>query len=44
MPPPAHLSGADDLVTKPEATRAGFLALAIERNRLSTPLVAQALR
>ena len=42
MPPPAHLSGADDLVTKPEATRAGFLALAIERNRLSTPLVAQA--
>lgn len=31
MPPPAHLSGADDLVTKPEATRAGFLALAIER-------------
>ena len=42
MPPPAHLSGAEDLVTKPEATRAGFLALAIERNRLSTPLVAQA--
>lgn len=37
-----HLSSADDLVTKPEATRAGFLALAIERNRLATPLAAQA--
>ena len=42
MPTPAHLASADDLVTKPEATRAGFLALAIERNRLSTPFVAQA--
>ena len=42
MPRPRHLSGPEDLVTQPEATRAGFLALAIERNRLSTPFVAQA--
>ena len=42
MPPPAHLNSAEDLVTNPSATRAGFLALAIERNRLATPLVAQA--
>lgn len=42
MPLPAHLKNADDLVTSGEATRAGFLSLAIERNRLSTALVARA--
>ena len=41
MPLPSHLKRSDDLVTSQGATRAGFLALAIERNRLSTPLVAQ---
>ena len=42
MPSLAHLHKADDLVTSSEATRAGFLALAIERNRLATPLVDRA--
>ena len=42
MAPPTHLKNAGDLITGDEATRAGFLLLAIERNRLSTPLVAQA--
>lgn len=42
MAVPSHLTSANDLVTSQSATRAGFLALAIERNRLSTPLVAQA--
>ena len=39
---PLHLKSADDLVTKEEAVRARFLAIAVERNRLSTPFVAQA--
>ena len=42
MPLPDHLNSSEDLITSQEATRAGFLALAVERNRLSTPLVAQA--
>lgn len=31
-----HLRSSDDLVTSYEATRAGFVALALERNRRST--------
>lgn len=34
-----HLNGVADLVTKPEATRAGFVALALEKNRRATPHV-----
>jgi hypothetical protein len=37
-----HLRSADDLVTTYEATRAGFVALALEKNRRATPYVAQA--
>lgn len=37
-----HLRSSDDLVTSYEATRAGFLALALEKNRRSTPYVAEA--
>jgi len=37
-----HLSSADDLVTTYEAIRAGFVALALEKNRRATPFVAQA--
>lgn len=37
-----HLISSDDLVTTYEATRAGFVALALEKNRRATPLVAQA--
>lgn len=37
-----HLRSSDDLVTSYEATRAGFVALALERNRRSTPYVAEA--
>jgi type II restriction enzyme len=37
-----HLSSADDLVTTYEAIRAGFIALALEKNRRATPFVAQA--
>ena len=37
-----HLQSADDLVTTYEATRAGFVALALEKNRRATPYVAQA--
>jgi hypothetical protein len=41
-----HLTAADDLVTTYEQTRAGFLALALEKNRQATPFVqaAKALR
>ena len=42
MAVPSHLRSADDLVTKEEAVRAGFLAIAVERSRLSVPFVAQA--
>ncbi len=37
-----HLSSGDDLVTTYEAIRAGFIALALEKNRRATPFVAQA--
>ncbi len=37
-----HLSSSDDLVTTYEAIRAGFIALALEKNRRATPFVAQA--
>lgn len=35
-----HLSSIDDLVTPYEAVRAGFVALALEKNRRATPFVA----
>jgi len=38
----AHLRGKDDLVTTYEEIRAGFVALALERNRRATPYVEQA--
>lgn len=37
-----HLNSAADLVTTYEAIRAGFVALALEKNRRATPFVAQA--
>jgi len=37
-----HLKSADDLVTTYEQTRAGFVALALERNRRATPFVEEA--
>lgn len=37
-----HLTSSDDLVTPYEAIRAGFVALALEKNRRATPFVAQA--
>jgi hypothetical protein len=37
-----HLKSSDDLVTTYEATRAGFVALALEKNRRATPYVAEA--
>lgn len=37
-----HLKSSDDLVTTYEATRAGFVALALEKNRRATPHVAEA--
>jgi len=37
-----HLKSNDDLVTTYEAVRAGFVALALEKNRRATPYVAQA--
>lgn len=37
-----HLKSAKDLQTPYEATRAGFVGLALEKNRRATPLVAQA--
>ena len=37
-----HLDSAQSLETTYEAVRAGFVALAIEKNRRATPLVAQA--
>jgi len=36
----SHLNSSDDLVTTYEATRAGFVALALEKNRKATPYVA----
>lgn len=37
-----HLQSRDHLVTTYEATRAGFIALALEKNRRATPYVAEA--
>jgi hypothetical protein len=37
-----HIQSSDDLVTTYEATRAGFVALALEKNRRATPYVAEA--
>ncbi len=37
-----HLSSASDLVTSYEETRAGFIALALEKNMQATPFVTQA--
>jgi hypothetical protein len=37
-----HLQSSDDLVTTYEATRAGFVALALEKNRRATPYIAEA--
>jgi hypothetical protein len=37
-----HLKRSDDLVTTYEAIRAGFVALALEKNRRATPFVEQA--
>ncbi len=45
MPVPpyrSHLASSKDLVTTYEATRAGFVALALEKNRRATPHVAEA--
>ncbi len=37
-----HLRSSDDLITTYEATRAGFVTLALEKNRRATPHVAEA--
>ena len=37
-----HLTCSDDLITSYEATRAGFVALALEKNRQATPFIEQA--
>ena len=37
-----HLTGSTDLITPLEEIRAGFVALALERNRQATPFVEQA--
>ena len=37
-----HIRSSEDLVTSYEATRAGFVALALEKNRRATPFVAEA--
>ncbi|MEQ9485127.1 MAG: AvaI/BsoBI family type II restriction endonuclease [Coleofasciculus sp. F4-SAH-05] len=37
-----HLNSSDDLVTPYAAIRAGFVALALEKNRRATPFVEQA--
>jgi len=37
-----HLQSSDSLVTTYEATRAGFVALALEKNRRSVPCIAEA--
>ncbi|MFN0109472.1 MAG: AvaI/BsoBI family type II restriction endonuclease [Blastocatellia bacterium] len=42
LPYRRHLGSAVDLVTTYEAVRAGFVALALEKNRRATPFVAQA--
>lgn len=44
MRPPymRHLHSGDDLVTTYEATRQGFVELALEKNRQATPHVSEA--
>ncbi len=37
-----HLSTSSDLITTREKIRAGFVALALEKNRIATPIIAQA--
>ncbi len=37
-----HLTSSQDLVTTYEAVRAGFVALALEKNRRATPFIAEA--
>lgn len=37
-----HLQSSQDLETSYEETRAGFVALALEKNRRATPYVAEA--
>ena len=37
-----HLKSSKDLETTSEAIRAGFVALALEKNRRATPFIAQA--
>jgi len=37
-----HLNTAEDLVTTYEQIRAGFVSLALERNRRATPFVEEA--
>ncbi len=37
-----HLQSSDELVTPYEATRAGFIALALEKNRRATPFIVEA--
>ena len=37
-----HLTSYEDLITPYEETRAGFIALALEKNRTATPFVAEA--
>ncbi len=42
LPYRRHLQSSDDLVTTYEATRAGFVSLALEKNRRATPHIAEA--
>jgi hypothetical protein len=42
LPIPTYLQASTDLVTSYEATRAGFVALALERNFRASPFVAEA--
>ncbi|MFB2834771.1 AvaI/BsoBI family type II restriction endonuclease [Floridanema evergladense] len=37
-----HLQSSDDLVATYQATRAGFITLALEKNRRATPYIAEA--
>ena len=42
MPFNNHLKSHEDLITPYEETRAGFIALALEKNRTATPFVEEA--
>jgi hypothetical protein len=42
MPFNVHLSGPEDLVTPYQQTRAGFLKIALEKNRYATPYITEA--